>query len=107
MALLCFKNGSLAREAVCNRCSSGSWEKFNDALLRSPPGNGGQLGIYFYEMEILPHVKGVYRWNDVDEFVLSFDEDVEVRAVVEGQLLAKRYYAEKYGYVACKYKFII
>ena len=103
MALLCFKNGSLSRELVCNRCCCASWEKFNNSLLRTPPGNNGNLGIYYDEIEILPHAKGIYRWNEADEFVSSFDDDVEVRAVVEGQILAKRYHAEKYGFVPGMY----
>ena len=99
MAMLCFKNGSLAREAVCNRCCDSSWDTFNDALSKTPPGNNGNLGLYFDEMEILPYAKGVHRWNEANQLVSEFENDIEVRAIIEGQFLAKRHHVQKYGFV--------
>ncbi|XP_028417923.1 xylulose kinase-like [Dendronephthya gigantea] len=97
MALLCFKNGSLVRESVRDQCSDGSWEIFGQSLSRSPPGNSGNIGIYFHETEITPFAQGVYRFDKNDVEVQSFTNDEEIRALVEGQFLAKRVHAEDLG----------
>ena len=39
-----FKNGSLTREGVRNRCADGSWEKFEQLLASTPAGNNGNIG---------------------------------------------------------------
>ena len=98
MALLCFKNGSLVRESVRDGCSSGSWKEFESSLKRSQPGNDGNIGIYFHETEISPFAQGVYRFSKDDVQVKSFDNDQEIRALIEGQFLAKRAHAEALGY---------
>ncbi|XP_061412947.1 xylulose kinase isoform X2 [Lethenteron reissneri] len=98
MALICFKNASLTRERVRDRCAAGSWEEFSRALRATPPGNGGNIGFYFDTMEITPPAVGVHRFNADDEKVQAFADDVEVRALVEGQFLAKRVHAEGLGY---------
>jgi xylulokinase len=98
MALLCFKNGSLVRESIRDRCSEGSWKNFEQSLKASKPGNGGNIGIYFDETEITPFAQGVYRFNKDDVEVKSFSNDEEIRALVEGQFLGKRVHAEALGY---------
>ncbi len=98
MALLCFKNGSLVRETIRDNCSDGSWKNFEQSLRGSKPGNGGNIGIYFHETEITPFAKGIYRINKDDIEVKSFSSDEEIRALVEGQFLAKRVHAEALGY---------
>ncbi|XP_072268676.1 xylulose kinase [Pyxicephalus adspersus] len=98
MALLCFKNGSLMREKIRDECSSGSWEKFSKVLSLTPPGNNGCLGFYFDVMEITPHAVGVHRFNGENQKVSEFPKDVEIRALIEGQFMAKRIYAERLGY---------
>lgn len=98
MALLCFKNGSLVRESVRDNCSDGSWQNFERSLGRSKPGNDGKIGIYFQETEITPFAQGTYRFNKNDVEVKSFSDDEEIRALVEGQFLAKRVHAEALGY---------
>nr|XP_018668028.1 xylulose kinase-like [Ciona intestinalis] len=98
MALLCFKNGSLTRERFRDQFSSGSWEKFSDQLRTTPAGNDGNLGIFFDVMEITPAIEGQYRFDFNDRMVRSFLPAQEVRSLIEGQFLAKRYHAEKLGY---------
>ncbi|XP_063777910.1 xylulose kinase isoform X1 [Pseudophryne corroboree] len=98
MALLCFKNGSLMREKIRDDCSSGSWEEFSKMLRSTPIGNNGQIGFYFDVMEITPQALGVYRFNAENQKVTEFPKDVEIRAVIEGQFMAKRVYAERLGY---------
>ncbi|XP_031759728.1 xylulose kinase isoform X2 [Xenopus tropicalis] len=98
MALLCFKNGSLMRERIRDECASGSWEIFSQALASTPPGNSGNVGFYFEAMEITPQAVGVHRFNADSRKVSEFPKDVEIRALVEGQFMAKRIHAERLGY---------
>ncbi|XP_060681625.1 xylulose kinase [Hemiscyllium ocellatum] len=102
MALICFKNGSLTREKVRDESASRSWDEFAKALKTTCPGNNGNLGFYFDVMEITPAVVGIHRFNAKNCRVSEFPNDVEVRAVIEGQMLAKRAYAEKLGFKALK-----
>ncbi|KAK2155300.1 hypothetical protein LSH36_243g02010 [Paralvinella palmiformis] len=98
MALLCFKNGSLTRERIRDHCAEGSWDRFAEMLAQASPGNDGNIGIYFDVQEITPNTVGVHRFNSEDEKVSQFESAVEVRAVIEGQFLAKRVHAENLGY---------
>ncbi|MCL4124730.1 UNVERIFIED_CONTAM: hypothetical protein GTU68_050016 [Idotea baltica] len=98
MALLCFKNGSLTREKIRNDCADGSWELFSQLLDMTPRGNFGNIGMYFFAREITPDLEGVFRFNKSGDPVERFtSSEVEVRAVVEGQFLAKRMYVQKLG----------
>ncbi|XP_038046512.1 xylulose kinase-like [Patiria miniata] len=99
MALLCFKNGSLTRERIRNEFSMGSWDTFNRLLESTPPGNNGNIGVYFDVQEITPSAVGVYRYNSNNDQVESFQPAVEVRALLEAQFLAKRLHAENLGYL--------
>nr|CAD7577927.1 unnamed protein product [Timema californicum] len=99
MVLLCFKNGSLTRERVRDDCAEGSWELFNELLDSTPRGNFGNMGLYFDVQEIIPFVKGDHRFNKANDRVQRFTSmEVEVRALVEGQFLAKRAHAEDLGF---------
>ncbi|XP_054621755.1 xylulose kinase isoform X2 [Dunckerocampus dactyliophorus] len=98
MALLCFKNGSLTRERVRNRCAEGSWEVFSAALRHTPLGNNGYIGFYFDVLEILPRAVGIHIFDADDNKVSSVSAEVEVRALVEGQFLSRRLHAERLGY---------
>lgn len=99
MALLCFKNGSLTREKIRDECADGTWDIFNELLEMTPRGNFGNMGMYYHLKEITPELEGVFRFNKAGEAAGRFaSKEVEVRAVVEAQFLAKRVYAEKLGY---------
>ncbi|XP_063081247.1 xylulose kinase isoform X3 [Cavia porcellus] len=98
MALLCFKNGSLMREKIRNESASCSWSKFSKALQSTEMGNRGNLGFYFDVMEITPEMIGCHRFNAEDCEVPAFPGDVEIRALIEGQFMAKRIHAEGLGY---------
>ncbi|XP_072020796.1 xylulose kinase-like [Amphiura filiformis] len=98
MALLCFKNGSLTREGIRNNCADNSWDKFDQLLASTPRGNDGNIGIYFDIQEITPSAVGVYRFNATNEPQNSFSPATEVRAVLEGQFLARRLHAENVGF---------
>ncbi|XP_051624259.1 xylulose kinase isoform X2 [Manacus candei] len=98
MALLCFKNGSLMRERIRDDCASGSWNEFSKALSSTVAGNNGNLGFYFDVMEITPEAVGIHRFNRDNQKVSGFPKEVEIRALIEGQFMAKRIHAEKLGY---------
>ncbi|KAG8443549.1 hypothetical protein GDO86_012090, partial [Hymenochirus boettgeri] len=98
MALLCYKNGSLMREKMKDGCSCGSWELFSQLLRSTSPGNKGNIGFYFEAVEITPQAGGVHRFNGDKPEVSGFPKDVEIRALIEGQFMAKRIHAERLGY---------
>lgn len=100
MALLCFKNGSLTRERIRDSAAQGSWQIFNELLESTPRGNFGNLGLYFDAQEILPFIVGDHRFNKAnDEITRYSSKEVEVRALIEGQFVAKRAHAEDFGFV--------
>jgi xylulokinase len=85
MALVCFKNGSLAREAVKNWYGL-SWDEFSRILLETEPGNQGKIMLPYFLPEITPLVlePGIRRFGGLQA------EDVQgnVRAVAEAQAMA-------------------
>lgn len=109
MVMLCYKNGSLTREDVRNRCAEKSWDVFNSYLQKTQPLNDGKLGFYYKDHEIIPPLPiGFHRFvlenftgktlDGVKEREVSeFDAASEVRAVVEGQLLSMRAHSERFG----------
>ncbi|KAF5361926.1 hypothetical protein D9756_002272 [Leucocoprinus leucothites] len=54
IAMLCYKNGALAREQVRNKYAESDWDKFNELVDSTPAGNNGYLGFYFPLPEIIP-----------------------------------------------------
>ena len=63
--------------------------------------HGTFSGLYFDHPEIVPDgVQGDFRFNRNDEAASRFaSNETEVRAVVEGQMMAKRIHAERMGFV--------
>ncbi|XP_042327836.1 xylulose kinase [Sceloporus undulatus] len=98
MALLCYKNGSMMREKIRDEIASGSWEEFSKALVSTTVGNEGNVGFYFDVLEIIPNAEGIHRFNKHNERVTTFPKEVEIRALIEGQFMAKWIHAEKLGY---------
>ncbi|CAI9116051.1 OLC1v1017101C1 [Oldenlandia corymbosa var. corymbosa] len=109
MVMLCYKNGSLTREDIRNQFADGSWEVFNKYLQQTQPLNGGKLGFYYKELEILPPLPIGYHRYILEGFngdslegikekeVPKFDGPSEVRALVEGQFLSMRAHGERFG----------
>ena len=93
MTLICFKNGSLAREKVRDACGL-DWRGFSEALRRTPPGNNGAVMLPYFEPEIVPKVlePGVRRFK-LDEK----DADANCRAVVEAQMMSMRIHSAWMG----------
>lgn len=60
-------------------------------------------GLYYDTQEIVPCVKGDYRVNKANVELSRFSgKEIEVRALIEGQFLAKRAYAEDLGFTLSK-----
>ena len=93
MALICFLNGSLAREAVRDEFGL-DWAGFTRALRDTEPGNGGALMLPYFDAEIVPHVSrpGVVL-QDLD----PGDAPAQVRAVIEAQAMASRIHSDWMG----------
>jgi xylulokinase len=84
MSLVCLRNGSLAREHVRDTFGL-DWDGFSEALRSTAPGNQGALMLPWVEPEITPPVpRAGIRRSGLDED----DGPANVRAVVEGQMLA-------------------
>ncbi|XP_041988897.1 xylulose kinase [Aricia agestis] len=94
MALLCFANGSLTRQAHRDRLAGASWDAFNELLQSTVRGNMGYMGIYYDTPEILPRA-GAGRWvEDARGAAVQPAPQLEARALLEGQALARRAHAE-------------
>ncbi len=82
MSLICFLNGSLAREKVRDELQL-DWDGFDQALQSTPPGNEGRVLLPWFAPEITPNVPDAgpksFGFNDGDKVH-------KVRAVVEGQM---------------------
>lgn len=93
MTLICFKNGSLAREKVRDLFGL-DWDGFNRALAETPPGNKGAILLPWFEAEIVPRVNkpGIHRF-DLD----PADGPAHCRAVVEAQMMAMRLHSQWMG----------
>jgi len=98
MAMICYKNGALARELIRDQYANKSWETFSNYLTQSPAGNNGYIGFFFPEQEIIPAVKGSYYFNEKEELIQSLpDPKRYVRAIVESQLLSMYVHSQNIG----------
>ncbi len=93
MLLLCFKNGSLAREAIRQQCGF-NWDEFTAAIEATDPGNNGGFMLPWFDTEIVPKVltPGVHI-KEIDEQ----NKAALCRGVVESQMLAMRLHAAEAG----------
>jgi len=96
IAMLCYKNGSLAREKVRDDYANGDWTRFNELVAANPPGNKGYWGLYFPLPEIIPpNVVGSFYFKFEDAHtpptpVETLPDTVHPRAILESQLLSIR-----------------
>jgi xylulokinase len=91
MCLICFKNGSLAREQV-KQAHGLSWTQFDvDSFAATPPGNRGNLLLPYFVPEITPLVlkPGVSRRGE-PAFAAGRDAGADVRGLVEAQAMAMK-----------------
>ncbi|KAG9014379.1 hypothetical protein FRB94_012785 [Tulasnella sp. JGI-2019a] len=94
IAMLCYKNGDLARKEVRDEHYGGSWEKFDESILSSPAGNNNNLGFFFPMREIIPDgVIGEYHFQNGKAVGTNHLADSKIpysysRAICETQLLS-------------------
>ena len=100
MAMVCYKNGALARNRIRDAVADGSWESFGTLVASTPVANNGNIGFYFLDPEITPpvHKTGIRRFDGKGNPVEAFDPATECRAVVEGQCLSMRLHGSHIGF---------
>ena len=86
MGLVCFRNGSLARDRV-RRAFGLDWNGFAELLEGSPAGNVGRILLPWFEPEITPPVANA---GPVSFGVAPDDAAANVRGVIEAQMLSAR-----------------
>jgi len=101
MAMICYRNGSLTREDVRNRCAPGGWAEFSAMLERTQPGNKGKIGFYFKEPEITPPVLTAQyrRFDGENRETRNFSPQEDARAVMEGMFLSMKLHGENIGII--------
>ncbi|MFY7818769.1 MAG: xylulokinase [Akkermansiaceae bacterium] len=98
MCLVCFRNGSLAREALRDQYGL-DWSAFDRAALaQTPPGNDGNLMLPFFGPEITPR-RNADRPTRAGSatFVAGESPAHQVRALLEGQFLNMRLHTDWIG----------
>ncbi len=98
MSLICFSNGSLAREEIARRYQLG-WDDFSRAILEeTAPGNGGCLMLPYFVPEITPKLlKPELRLFGSQAFTSRQDAPAAARAIVEAQALSMRLHSDWIG----------
>jgi len=108
MGLLCFRNGALVRDVFRKAEANNNWEKFSEMLEKAPRGAGGYMALHYLSQEILPNVPaGSLRWSPSDNLsnykmrptLIQFPtQQIEVRALIEGQMLNRKAFAMDMGF---------
>lgn len=94
MSLICFKNGSLARDRL-RRDLGLTWDQFGkDAFAATPSGADGLLCLPWYEPEITPPGANGLRWSGGPAQPTPYHQ---VRALCEGQVAALRRHSRWIG----------
>lgn len=84
MSLICFRNGSLAREALRDELGVG-WDAFDSGSLQETLGSAGKnLTLPFYGAEITPRFDFS---TPVTEFSEEASPALRIRSLLEGQFL--------------------
>jgi xylulokinase len=98
MCLICFANGSLAREEVRKKVGL-SWPEFERAILaRTKPGNAGNFMLPYFVPEMTPKIlKPRVELDGSTEFCAFRDAAAAARAVVEAQALSMQLHSAWLG----------
>jgi xylulokinase len=91
MSLICFKNGSLAREKIRELYRIKTWDDFGKLVASTKPGNNGAILLPWFEAEIVPRVNkpGIHRF-DLDAKNIA----TNCRAIFEAQMLSMRLHSQ-------------
>ena len=98
MCLICFANGSLAREEVAARAGL-SWSAFERGILeQTQPGNAGNSMLPFFVPEMTPRLlEPRLELRGSPEFCAFRDPPANARAIVEAQALSMQRYSDWIG----------
>jgi xylulokinase len=94
ITLICFKNGSLAREKIREQFNISDWEKFGELVASTPAGNNGGILLPWFDAEIVPRVNkpGIHRF-DLDEKNAA----ANCRAIFEAQAMSMKLHSQWMG----------
>lgn len=97
IAMLCYKNGALARERIRDRYADHDWSYYNTLVDAEPAGCDGYMGLYFPLPEIIPPgLKGefYFRMNQSSAPIQIDENEVprtsQPRMILESQFLSIR-----------------
>jgi xylulokinase len=99
MSLICFKNGSLARERIKNEAAV-DWGWFdNEAFAMTPPGNNGNMILPYFVPETTPLLlKPTVKRQGSEQFCSGQCSSAEnIRAVVEAQIMNIKLHSQWIG----------
>ena len=92
MSLICFSNGSLARQAVAERGGM-DWNAFSQGIQATPPGNDGRYMLPYFIPEVTPLIAHPWvRLHGDAAFEQWRRPQAAARAVVEAQAVAMRHH---------------
>jgi xylulokinase len=96
ITLICFKNGSLAREKIRERYNISDWKKFSELVASTPAGNNGGILLPWFDAEIVPRANkpGIHRF-DLDEKNAA----ANCRAIFEAQAMSMKLHSQWMGVV--------
>lgn len=97
MSLICFTNGSFAREEVCKRFGM-DWPQFTAAIEQTPAGNDQNLLLPYFIAETTPRLRPGVELFGSERFVGWQEPAQAARAVVEAQALSMRRFSEWIGH---------
>ena len=81
---------------VREEIASKDWKAMGELLSQTSAGNNGFIGFFYDDHEILPqNVQGRFYFDAKDQQIKDLEPASKARAVIEGQLLAKRLYLER------------
>lgn len=97
IAMLCYKNGALAREQVRDQFADAHWSTYNQLVEANLPGTKGYMGLYFPLPEIIPPgVQGQFLYRtEPGKPPIKVEEDdvpkdIHPRMILESQFLSIR-----------------
>jgi xylulokinase len=91
MTLICFKNGSLAREKIRELYGIKTWDDFGKRVASVKPGNDGAILLPWFDAEIVPRMNkpGIHRFDLEEENIAA-----NCRAIFEAQMLSMRLHSQ-------------
>jgi xylulokinase len=98
MSLICFTNGSLAREEVAKKFDL-TWEAFANAIVeQTRPGNDFNFLLPYFVPENTPKLlKPCVRYFGANAYVTGRDAALAARAIVESQAITMRIHSDWIG----------